>query len=275
MKVFISVDIEGVAGVTHIDHGKMEGREYELARKWMTDEANAAVEGAFAAGATTIVVADGRGFMHNLLPEALHEDIMLVSGSPRPLTQLEGLDDSFDAVFLVGYHARARDPLGVLAHTFVGRIIYEIRINGDPVSEATFNAFLAGHFGVPIALVAGDDALAQEVAETLPWAERVITKWAISTFAARNLTPVASQKQIKAAAQAALKRLNDMKPTKLDGPIRLEVEFLKSIHAHLVADIPGVEQINGTTVSFEGADMLEINRIWRLMVNVSMSSFPV
>jgi len=275
MKVFISVDIEGVACVTHIDHIKMEGREYELARKWMTGEANAAIEGALEAGATTIVVADGHGFMHNLLPEELHEEITLVSGSPRPLLQLEGLDGSFDAVFFIGYHARAGDPLGTLAHTYVGRIVFEVRLNGNPVSEATFNAAVAGHFGVPIALVAGDDALANEVQSTIPWAERVITKWAISAYAARNLTPASSRNQIKAAAKTALERLNDMAPLKLETPIHLEVEFLKSIYAHLVADIPGVVRVDGTTVSFEGADMIEINRIWRLMINASLSDFPV
>lgn len=275
MKVFISVDMEGVACVTHSDHVKMEGREYELARKWTTGEANAAIEGALEAGATTIVVADGHGYMHNLLPEDLHEEVTLVSGSPRPLLQLEGLDRSFHAAFFVGYHARAGDPLGTLAHTYVGRIVYEIRLNGNPVSEATFNASVAGHFGVPVALVAGDDALANEVAGTIPWAERVITKWAISSFAARNLTPSASQRQIKAAARTALERLNEMKPLKLESPIRLEVQFLKSVYAHLVADIPGVSRIDGTTVSFEGADMLQINRIWRLMINASLSDFPV
>jgi D-amino peptidase len=275
MKLFISVDMEGVACVTHRDHVKMEGREYELARKWMTGEANAAIEGALDVGASTIVVADGHGFMHNLLPEELHQEVTLVSGSPRPLLQLEGLDTSFDAAFFVGYHARAGDALGTLAHTYVGRIVYEVRLNGTAVSEATFNASVAGHFGVPVALVAGDDALANEVAETIPWAERVITKWAISPFAARNLTPSASQSRIKAAAKVALERLKEMKPLKLDGPIFLEVEFLKNIYAYLVADIPGVVRVDGTTVSFQGADMLEVNRIWRLMINASLSDFPV
>ena len=275
VKVFISVDMEGVACVTHIDHVKMEGKEYEIARKWMTGEANSAIEGALDAGATTIVVADGHGFMHNLLVEELHEDITLVSGSPRPLLQMEGLDNSFDAIFFIGYHARAGDPIGTLAHTYVGKVVYEVRLNGNPVSEATFNASIAGDFGVPVVLVAGDDALANEVAETIPWAERVVTKWAVSASAARNLTPTTSQSQIKAAAKVALERLNEMKPLKLDGPILLEVEFLKNLYAHLVADIPGVVRVDGTTVSFEGEDMLEINRIWRLMINASLSDFPV
>jgi D-amino peptidase len=275
MKVFVSVDMEGVACVTHPDHVKMEGTEYENARRWMTAEANAAIEGALEAGATQIVVADGHGYMHNLLPDELHEDVTLVGGTPRPLLQMEGLDDSFDAAFFVGYHARAGDPTGTLAHSYVGRSVYEIRLGGLPVSEATFNAAVAGHFGVPVALVAGDDALAREVQETLPWAERVVTKWAVSVFAARNLTPKASQGQIRAAAARALERLGEMRPKALQPPIQFEVEFLKPLQAQLAADIPGVERVGGTTVSFQGSDMVEITAIWRLMINAGLSEFPV
>ena len=275
MKIFISVDMEGVAGVTHGDHVKMEGGEYETARKWMTAEANAAIEGALQAGADEIVVADGHGYMRNLLPDELHEAATLVRGVPRPLLQMEGLDHSFVAIFLIGYHAQAGHATGILAHTFLGRTVYEIRLNEQPVNEAIFNAALAGQFGVPVVLLAGDDALAAEVEPRLPWAERVVTKWAISTFSARNLAPKASQRLIQAAAKRALERLPDMQPLKLTEPIRLEVLFLKPIYAHLAADIPGAERVNGTTVAYTGADMLEINRIWRLMINASLSSFPV
>jgi D-amino peptidase len=275
MKVFISVDMEGVASVTHPDHVKMEGTEYQIARKWMTAEANAAIDGALEAGAAEIVVADGHGYMHNLLPDELHQDVTLVGGTPRPLLQMEGLDDSFDAVFFIGYHARAGDPTGTLAHSYVGKIVYEIRLGEMPVSEATFNAAVAGHFGVPVALVAGDDALAREVQETLPWAERVVTKWAVSVFAARNLTPKASQKQIRAAAKMAIERLEDMRPKVLEAPIHFEVEFLKPLYAQLAADIPGVERVGGTTVSYMGSDMVELTGIWRLMINTSLSDFPV
>lgn len=275
MKIFISVDMEGIAGVTHGDHVKMEGGEYETARKWMTAEANAAIEGALAAGASEIVVADGHGYMRNLLPDELYEEATLVRGVPRPLLQMEGLDDTFDAVFLIGYHTQAGHSTGILAHTFLGRTIYEIRLNDQPVNEAIFNAAVAGEFGVPIVLVAGDDALAAEVEPRLPWTERVVTKWAISTFSARNLAPKASQRLIQAAAKRALDRLAEMQTLKLNDPIQLQVTFLKPIYAHLVADIPGAERMNGTTVSYTGADMLEINRIWRLMVNASLSSFPV
>ena len=134
---------------------------------------------------------------------------------------------------------------------------------------------MAGHFGVPVALVAGDDALAEEVSKTHPWTERVITKWAISRYAARNLTPKASQKRIRAAAKRALERLSEMQVVKLPAPIQFDVDFLDPIYAQLTADIPGVERVDGRAVRYTGADMLEINRIWRLMINASLSSFPV
>ena len=275
MKIFISVDMEGVASVTHMDHVKMEGPEYEMARKWMTAEVNAAIDGATEAGADEFVVADGHGYMHNLLPDELNENAELVGGSPRPLLQMEGIDDTFEAAMFIGYHARAGDPVGVLAHTYVGKIVYEIRLNGQAVSEATFNAGVAGRFGVPVVLVAGDDALASEIEQSLPWAERVVTKWAISVFAARNLTPKASQKHIQAAAKRAMERLQEMKPKELETPISMEVDFLKPIQAQLAADIPGVTRVDGTTVSYEGKDAVELTGIWRLMINSSLSSFPV
>jgi len=270
MKVYISVDMEGVACVTHPDHTKLEGTEYEMARKWMTAEANAAVEGALEAGATEIVVADSHGHMRNMLPDELHEEALLVRGSPRPLTMMEGLDETFNAAFFVGYHSMAGTAKGILAHTYIGRSVYAIRLNGLAVGEPGFNAAIAGHFGVPLALVCGDDTVDAEVGALLPWTERVITKWALSSISARNLTPKASQKRIRQGAKRALGRLSEMKPWILEAPIRFEVDFMRPIYAHLAADIPGVERVNERTLAYTGADMLQITRIWRLMINVSL-----
>lgn len=275
MKVYISVDMEGIACATHSDHVKMEGTAYEMARKWMTAETNAAIDGAIEAGAEAFVVADGHGLMRNLLPDEMHEDAQLVFGTPRPLLQMEGIDDSFDAAFFIGYHARAGSATGVMAHTHVGKIVHELYLNGEPITEAAFNAAVAGHFGVPVVLVAGDDALADEVARTLPWAERVITKWAIGPQAARNLTPKASQKKIHAAAKAALERLDQMQRVRLGAPITFEVQFLKALYAQLASDVPGSERVGSRGVRVVAQDMIEISRIWRLMINASLSGFPV
>jgi D-amino peptidase len=253
----------------------MEGPEYETARRWMTQETNAAIEGAMEAGAKEIVVADGHGHMRNILPDDLHEDVQLIRGTPRPLLQMEGLDDSFAAVFFIGHHAQANDGLGILAHTFVGQIVYDLKLNGVPVSEVIFNAAVAAHYGVPVALSAGDDRLAADVTANMPWVEHVITKWALSPTAARNLTPRASQKKIRRAAKKALERLQEMQIYQIDRPIRFEVSFKESLQAYLPAAIPGVEQVNGRTLAYQGEDMIEISRIWRLMINAALSNFTV
>lgn len=272
MKIYMSIDMEGLAGVTHGDHVKLEGVEYEAARKWMTAETNAAVEAALEAGATEVVIADAHGHMRNILPDELHEDVLLVRGSPRPLSMMEGLDETFAAVFFVGYHSMAGDPKGILAHTYSGRVVHGAKLNGISVGEAGFNAAIAGYFGVPVALACGDDTLDAEVKALMPWAERVVTKWAISPTAALNLTPKAAQKQIRTGAKQALARLSEMKPLAFDLPIRLEVSFMRSASADRAADIPGVKRIDGRTLLYEDTDMLKVNSIWRLMINVGFIS---
>ncbi|MCI2428018.1 M55 family metallopeptidase [Candidatus Acetothermia bacterium] len=268
MKIYISVDMEGVACVTHGDHVKLEGAEYEAARKWMTAEANAAIEAALEEGATEVVIADSHGHMRNILPDELHQDALLVRGSPRPLSMMDGLDETFNAVFFVGYHSMAGDPTGILAHTYSSRVVYSAELNGVCVGEPGFNAAIAGHFGVPVALVCGDDTVDAEVKALMPWTQRVITKWAISPTAARSLTPRAAQERIRTGVKQALAGLSEMRPLVLEPPIRLEVSFMRAASADRAADIPGVQRIDGRTLVYEDADMLKINRIWRLMLNV-------
>jgi D-amino peptidase len=274
MKVYISVDMEGVAGITHIDDVLMDRPGYAAARKLMTAEANAAIKGAFKAGATEVVVADSHSHMRNLLPDELHENALLVRGSPRPLTMMQGLDETFDAAFLVGYHSRAGNAKGILAHTYI-LPVQNLRLNGITVGEPGFNAAVAGHFGVPVALVCGDDTVDADAGELMPWTKRVITKWALSMFAAQNLSPKASRKRIRKGARRALERLEEMKPLALETPIRLEVDLRLALYAQIAADIPGVERVDSRTLAYTGADMLEIVRIWRLITKVSSGEFFV
>jgi D-amino peptidase len=272
MKVYISVDIEGIACLVHWDETHAGGADYQQSRKWMTAETNAAVTGAFEAGATEVVVSDSHGRnMCNLLPDELHEEVLLVRGSSRPLVQMEGLDESFDAALFVGYHSRAGSMRGVMAHTILGRAFHAIRLNNITVGETELNAAIAGHFGVPVALVCGDDVLEAQVRELLPWTERVITKWAINTHAAKCLTPKAAQKRIQSAAKRALGRLDEMKPWVLETPIRFEIELMQPIFAYVGADIPGVEQIDGRTLAFTRAGMIEIYHTFNVIKNATLS----
>jgi D-amino peptidase len=271
MKVYMSVDMEGVACVTAFSHVVREdgGREYEMARNWLTAEVNAAIEAAYESGAQEVVVADSHWQMSNLLPDELHEDAILIRGHPRPLDMVEGVDETFDAAFLIGYHAMAGTEQGVLPHTW-NRLVYTARLNGITVGEAGYSAAVIGHFGVPMVLVTGDDTVCAEVEQLIPGVEQVVTKQAISTFCARNLTPKAAQKRIHAGAKQALARRSEIKPLILDAPIRLEIEFSRwPVNAAVAAEIPGVERIGGRTVAYTGVDMLEVNTMYRAILNIS------
>jgi D-amino peptidase len=271
MRIYVSVDMEGIACVTTT---RLEGADREAVRRWMTQEANAAIEAALARGATEVVVADAHGRMRNLLPDVLHEEALLVRGTPRPLSMMEGLDETFEAAFLVGYHSMSGTAKGMIAHSYSG-IVHGIRLNGVMVGELGFNAALAGHLGVPVALVCGDDTVDAEASALIPWTERVIVKWAISNWSARNLTPKAAQERIREGAGRALDRLGEMKPFVLERPIRFEVDFGPPIYATLGADIPGVERIGGRTLAYTGEDMLAVTRILRLMLNAGRTETPM
>ena len=268
-KVFISVDMEGMAANVGANDVLPNPVDYQMARKRMTAETNAAIEGALAAGVKEIVVADSHSHMNNLLADELNEKALLVRGSPRPLTMMHGLDETFDAVFLIGYHSRSGNPKGVLAHTYV-LPVQDLKLNGVILGESGFNAAIAGHFNVPVALAAGDDTLKAEVNELMPWVHTVVTKWAISWTAAKNLAPKVAQDLIREAAETALKNLDDKQPYRVSTPIEFEVEFEKPLYALITADIPGVRQTSGRAVAYTAQDMLEIVRIWRLMINVGM-----
>ncbi len=151
LKIFISADIEGVAGVVNAAQTSSSGEEYQKAREWMTDEVLAAIEGARAAGAVEFLVADAHGSMLNLLPDKFGSDTKLIRGWARPLGMMQGIDGSFDAVFFIGYHAQAGTQDATIAHTITGSI-YNFRINGVTVPEAGINGLIAGNFGVPVAL---------------------------------------------------------------------------------------------------------------------------
>jgi D-amino peptidase len=269
MKVYISVDMEGVAGVTNRMHvnQKLGGVEYAMARRWMTAEVNAAIEGAMKAGVEEIVVADSHGGMTNMLPHELHKDVTLVRGRPRPLHMMHGIDESFDACFLIGYHAMAGTHRGVLAHNFMANAI---RLNGLTVGEFGFNSAIAGHLGVPVVLVSGDDTLAAEVKTIMPSTERVIVKTGISPYAAHSLSPEMSQEGIRAGAERALDRLAEIEPFVVDTPIKFEMDFPHRHPALFTGeDIDGVELVGFSTLVYEAQDMLNAARAMRMIFNMS------
>ncbi|HEX6104890.1 MAG TPA: M55 family metallopeptidase [Gemmatimonadales bacterium] len=271
MRVYISVDMEGVAGVVHEDQtdpvDPRHAGEYNRFRRLMTAEANAAVEGALAAGATAVLVNDSHWLMRNLLAEELHPAAELLSGGPKLRSMMEGVELGFDAAFFVGYHAGAGVPHAVIDHTYTGRV-HEARLNGRPVGELALNAALAGTYGVPLAMVSGDQAVAAEARELLgPAVETVVVKHAVGRFAARSLAPVEACRRIREGAASALRRRHA--PLVLPPPVRLEVEFALTHMADMAELVPGSTRTGGRTVAYLHDDFREVFRAWRALYNLA------
>jgi len=266
LKVFISVDMEGISGVVHGDHTSSSGLDYARARKWMTEEANAAIDGALAAGATEILVNDSHGNMRNLLLEELRPQAQLITGSPKTLSMMEGIDNTFDAVVFVGYHAAAGTAKGVLDHTYSGRTVSNIWINGRPMNEAILNAAIAGHYGVPVVFIAGDAAVVAQTKEVLGDIEGVAVKEGVARYAAKSLHPETVHKLIREGVQRGVERRKTMRLFKLEQPIRLEIEFVNSGMADMAELIPGVKRIDGRKVSYTGRDYLETFKLMRGLI---------
>lgn len=267
MKIYISVDMEGITGVTHSRQCSPDHPEYGRFRRLMTQDVNAAIEGALAEGATEFLVNDAHGPMTNVLIEELHPKARLLQGANKHLGQMEGIDGTFAAVFFVGYHAREGRDDGVINHTLMGRTVYEIRLDGDPLDEAAINAGIAGHFGVPIALLTGDDAVTQDARRRFPGVTVAQVKTSINRFTAACLSVEESQALIREKAGEAAKKIRDLKPYLPQPPYRFEVDFKSTSSAHMALLIPGVERKGGRTVTFEKENYLEAFKVlWAVLI---------
>ena len=263
LKIFISVDMEGICGVVNWDDVTVGGQDYGLFRRLMTLETNAAIEGALLAGATDIVVRDAHDTGRNILPDLLKPEARLLRAwSFSPLSMMEGIDKTFDAVLFIGYHARASTPNAVLKHTMMKELL-DVIINGQKMPEAGINGLMAGYFGVPVVLVSGDQAISAQAKELFGDIETVIVKEAIAT-AALNLHPAKAQELIKQKTTAALKRLKDFKPYKLSSPYTLEVSFADEAGAQKASWIPGAVRKDVHTVAFTANDLMELMKFFRL-----------
>ena len=167
MKVFISVDMEGVTGITDPEDVLPDGADYARGRRFMTADANAAIRGAFDAGATEVLVNDSHWTMRNLLLEDLDPRARMIKGLQKPMCMVQGLDASFDAAVFVGYHSCAGTEHGVLNHTLLGKEVQNLLLNDEPIGETRLNALIAGELGVPVVFVAGDDAVCREARDVL------------------------------------------------------------------------------------------------------------
>jgi len=261
MKLYISSDIEGIAGVVSRDQGGPDGFEYDNGRVWMTGEIRAACEAAYDHGVQEIVVSDSHGNGQNLLLDELPEDLRVIRSWPRPLEMMQGIEEGgFDAAMLIGYHAGSTNAGGMMSHTIYGIVIREVRINGQIASESLISAGLAGFFGVPVIFVSGDDAYVEETRGLLEDFESVVTKTSHGTLSGSTLMPAKSRSLIRKKVGAALDRIGDFKPLVIETPIKLQVEFKHRLPAEVLDYLPIVKRISAYGIEYEAADMMEVSR---------------
>lgn len=257
-KIFISVDMEGVAGVVSAEQLQPSGFEYQRFRHFLTEEVNAAVEGAMQAGATEIVVCDAHANAQNLLVEKLNQNVQIVRSWPRKLKMMGGIDDSFHGAMLIGYHTATSNPKGVRAHTFSSATFTDVRLNGQSVPECVFSALTAGHFGVPVILMSGDDEAIKEAKSFLGHFEGAVTKWAYGFHSAKSLTPEAARNVIRKASFKAVKRIKSYKPFLMETPLTLEISFKNYLITEVLDYLPIVERLDSHTIRYVGTNIVEI-----------------
>ena len=265
MKILIAADMEGVSGVVAWDHVSTNHPEYARFRRLMTQDVNAAIRGACEAGATEIVVSDGHSHGRNLLIEELDPRARLNSGTPSPLSMVQGVDDGVSAVIYIGYHARIGTPYAILEHTWSDERVADFRINGKQFGEIGLNAAVSGHFGVPVIMISGDQSACAEAAALIESIETVIVKIAKSRMAAECLPPGVAQEKIQSGAFQAVRRLKNgqaPKPLMISPPIRMEIDFVQSEMADKAALLPGARR-DARTIKYTAEDMPTIYAAFR------------
>lgn len=270
MKLYISSDMEGVAGVCgwqQVDP-RTPHPEYAIYRRYYTQEVVSAIEGARAAGVTDVLVNDSHGPMRNLLLEELPSGVRVIFGSRKPFSMVQGADAEYRGAFFIGYHGAAGEANAVLCHTYTPSVIYDVRVNGMRCGEATLNAALLGYYGVPLLLLTGDRTTVTRVQEQMPWVRGVVVKESIGNFAADSMVPAAAQRTIRREAEAAVAQAASVKLFTFEAPIVLEVDFVTAAQAHLVATIPSFERIGSRSVRFTHGDYAVVFKAfvasWRL-----------
>lgn len=271
MKFYLSVDMEGITGLpdhTFVDSSK---HNYERARRIMTEEANAIIHAAFDKGAKNVLVNDSHSKMNNLLVEEIHPDADLITGDLKPLSMVQSIDETFSGAIFAGYHARAGQP-GVMSHS----MIFGVRnmfINDVVIGELGFNAYVAGHYGVPVILVAGDDGACQEAEALIPNIVTATVKQSISRSAVKTLHPIKAHALLEKKTFEAIENRQYVKPLVPPENPTLRIEFSNYGQAEWAALMPGCEIEEGTTiVKFQAKDIIEAYRAMLVMTELAMQT---
>jgi D-amino peptidase len=272
MKILIAADMEGVTGVVCWDHVDSQHAEYQRFRKLMTGDVNAAVRGAFEGSADEVVVSDGHGAGRNILIEELDPRARLNSGSPSPLSMVQGADTGISAAMFVGYHARVGSVNGILDHTWSSSTVASVKVNGQLLGETGWNAAVCGHFGAPVIMVSGDQTVCAEAKELLGAIETAEVKQASGRMAALCLPPEVSQRLIQEAAARAVRRLREAKapaPFRVAAPVTLSVELVTGDMADRAMLLPGMRRPEGRRIEFTAPNVPAAYGLFRAMVTVA------
>lgn len=263
LKIFISVDMEGIGGIGTSEMTRHGGKDYNVGRQLMTDEVNAVVKAIFKNGPSEILVNDSHGDMQNLIHQQLDPRVVYIQGNKKPFGMVQGLDDSFDAAIFLGYHARAGTARGFLAHTGSGAV-KGLWLNGVEVGEGGLNAFYAGEMGVPVILASGDDVFTDQFGKLVK-CELVTTKSAVTAQVAKLKHGTIVSLELSDATVRAIKKIKNRKPIKLTNPVEIKLQFSTPAHAEILQAIPKMEWLDGYTVKYDAINMVEAYALIRLM----------
>lgn len=262
-KVYISADMEGISGIVGDDQVSAGAAEYGRSRKLMAEDVNAAIRGAIAGGATEVVVNDSHGGQRNILPEDLDPSARLISHSFKRYGMMEGLDETFDAVLFIGYHAKADTPGGLFAHTGSG-VVRDLQIDGRSVGEGGMNTLLAGWYGVPVVLVTGDDVAVAQVREVATAARGVVVKRAINVRAAELMPLREARKEIEASARMAVAEAKKSAP-KRPTSVRVRLRYRNFTYPEIAEAFPAIKRVEPDTIEFTASTMPEAYRLIRVL----------
>lgn len=269
MKVYISADIEGIWGVVSRKQIIGESGDYQRARRLMTQEVNMACEELFNNGVKEILVNDSHGPMDNIIIEELHPDVSLISGYPKDLSMMEGIDETFDCAMLIGYHPKSGTEQGIFDHTYSGRVVAKLMINDEELGESGLNALVAGHFDVPVVLVAGDDKVAQDVKKEIGDIETVVVKDTISRYCAKNTPYNKLKDSYKEAVKKAINNIEKYPVKKYTKPLTLTLEFYQAVMVEKANSLPQVRKIGPKTVECDAKDPVELYKVFRALITLA------
>jgi D-amino peptidase len=270
MKLYITLDVEGVTTVTAKEQGSHGSPEWNYMRVLLTQEINAAIEGAQAAGAEEFLVNEGHGKQRNIIPHELRREALLLTGREKLLHYMHRIDDGYEGMFMVGFHAGPDKQHAVLPHTFYA---FDLQVNGITLSEVGLGMALAGHFNIPTLMVTGDHETCLEAQGHIPNIETVAVKEGVNTVSAIHLHPEVAQERIKETAQRAIERRGEIEPFFIEPPYVMDIQLYQSLMADVQGLIPGCERTGARSVRYRADSFYEIFKLFLLSSHLSMTTY--